>query len=114
MGSALFEKWVINAEFKAKERKVALIIDNCPAYPETENLSRVKLIFLPPNTASSVTMDQGVIRSLKAHYRKRNVRVIFTNLNQDKPIPKISLLKAIQLLVSAWNNFRKETVINCF
>ena len=34
--SALFEEWVreINVEFKAKERKVALIIDNCPAYPE--------------------------------------------------------------------------------
>ena len=34
--SDLFEEWVreINAEFKAKERKIALIIDNCPAYPE--------------------------------------------------------------------------------
>ena len=30
-----------------------------------------------------------------------------------KPIPKYSLLKAIQLLVSAWNYVNKETVINC-
>ena len=55
-----------NAEFKAKERKVALIIDNCPAhysYAEIENLSHAKIIFLPP--------------------------FILTHLDQDKPIPKI-------------------------
>ena len=37
MDSVLFEECVreINAEFKAKERKVVLIIDNCPAHPKT-------------------------------------------------------------------------------
>ena len=36
MDTALFEEWVrgINAEFKAKERKVALIINNCAAHSE--------------------------------------------------------------------------------
>ena len=48
-------------------------------------------------------MDQGVIRSLKAHYRKSLVRVIFT-----------FLLKAMQLIVCACNDASKETVINCF
>ena len=37
----------INTEFKFKERKVALRIDNCPVHPEKENLSHVTLIFLP-------------------------------------------------------------------
>ena len=43
MDSVLFEDWVrkINAEFKAKENKVALIIDNCPAHPEIENSSHI-------------------------------------------------------------------------
>ena len=54
-------------------------------------------------------MDQGVIRSLNAHYRKRFVRVILTHLDQEKPIPKISLLKAMQLLVSAWKHFQKRS-----
>ena len=35
------------------------------------------------------------------------------HLDHDKPIPKYSLLKAMQLLVSAWNYVSKETVINC-
>ena len=54
MDSVLFEECVreINAEFKAKERKVVLIIDNCPAHPKTENLCHAKLIFLPPNSKS--------------------------------------------------------------
>ena len=117
MDIALFEEWVreINVEFKVKEKKVALIIDNCSAHPEIENLSHVKLIFIPPNTTSvTQPMDQSIIRSLKTHYGKRLERVILNHLDQDKPIPKISLLKAMQLLVSAWNDVSKEAVINCF
>ena len=35
MDSVLFEEWVrdVNKKFQAEGRKVALIIDNCPAYP---------------------------------------------------------------------------------
>ena len=117
MDSELFEEWVreLNAELKAKELKVLLIIDNCVAYPEIENLSHVKLIFLPPSATSVIQpMDQGFIRSLKSHYRKRIVRVILTHLDQVKPIPKVSFLLAMQLVFSAWNDVSKEAVINCF
>ena len=99
----LFEEWVreINAELKTKVRKIALIIDNCPVHPEIENISLPKLIFLPPYTTLVIqSMDQGIIKSLKVHYRKRVVRVILTHLDQGNPIPKISLLKAMQLLAS--------------
>ena len=98
-----FEEWVreINTELKTKVRKIALKIDNCPAHPEIENISLAKLIFLPPYTTLVIQpMDQGIIRSLKVHYRKRVVRVILTHLDQGNPIPKISLLKAMQLLAS--------------
>ena len=64
MGSALFEEWVreLNGKFLRENRKIALIIDNCPAHPMTGNLSDVRLIFLPPKTTSvSQPMDQGVI-----------------------------------------------------
>ena len=73
MDSVLFEEWVrdVNKKFQAEGRKVALIIVNCPVNPVIEDLSHVKLAFLPPNTTSvSQPMDQGVIRCLKAHYRK--------------------------------------------
>ena len=117
MDSILFEEWVreINKIFQAEERNVVLIVDNCPAHPTIEDLSNLKLIFLPPNTTSvTQPMDQGVIRCLKAHYRKRLVKLVLCNLDSNKPLPKISLITALQLLVSAWNEVSKATIVNCF
>ncbi|XP_063598620.1 tigger transposable element-derived protein 6-like [Penaeus indicus] len=68
MSSEIFEEWV--RKFRVDGRKIALIIDNCPAHPTVSNLTNVQLVFLPPNTTSILQpMDQGVIRSLKAYYR---------------------------------------------
>ena len=71
MTGVLFEEWVrkLDSSFRAESRKVAFLIDNCPAHPEIKNLTNINLIFLPPNTTSVLQpMDQGVTRSLKAHY----------------------------------------------
>ena len=59
-------------------------------------------------------MDQSVIICLKAHYRKGLVKLILHSLDSNKPIPKISLLTAFQLLVSAWNEVSQTTFVNCF
>ena len=117
MDSVLFEEWVrdINEDFQVEGRKVALIIDNCPAHPIIENLSHLKLVFLPPNTTSvTQPMNQGVIRCLKAHYKKRLVKLILRSLDSNKPLPKVSLLTTLQLLVSAWNEVSQTTIVNWF
>ena len=59
-------------------------------------------------------MDQGIIRCLKANYRKQLVKLILRSLDSNKPLPKVSLLKALQLLVSAWNEVSQATIVNCF
>ena len=59
-------------------------------------------------------MDQGVIGSLKAKYRTNVVRKIIRSLEKNKTLPKISLLRGMQMLVSAWNAFTTETIVNCF
>ena len=59
-------------------------------------------------------MDQGIIRCLKAHYRKRLVKLIPRSLDSNKLLPKVSLLTALQLLVSPWNKVSQTTVVNCF
>ena len=92
----------MDEKYQAKGRKVALIIDSYPAHPIIENLSHVKLAFLPRNTTSvSQPMDQAVIRCLKAHYRKRLVKLILHSIDSNKPLPKVLLVAALQLLVSA-------------
>ena len=58
-------------------------------------------------------MDQDVIRSVKAHYRKQLVKLILRSLDSNKPLPKVSLLTALQLLVSAWNEVSQTTIVNC-
>ena len=104
----------VKKKFQTEGRKVALIIDNCPAHPIIENLSHVKLVFVPPNTTSlSQPMDQGVIRCLKAHYRKRLVKLILRSLD-SKSLSKVSLLTALQVLVSTWNEVSQSTIVNCF
>ena len=117
MDGVLFEEWVrdLNKKFESEKRKVALIIDNCPAHPIIDNLSHIKLDFLPPNTTSvSQPMDQGIIRCLKVNYRKRLVKLIFRSLDSNKSLPKISLLTALQLRASAWNAVSQATIANCF
>ena len=65
MTGVLFEEYVrkLDSSFQAQSRKVAVLIDNCPAYPEIKKLTNINLIFQPPNTTSSVLqpVDQVVI-----------------------------------------------------
>ncbi|XP_065671797.1 tigger transposable element-derived protein 4-like [Hydra vulgaris] len=117
MTGDLFTEWVMKLEsfFRAQERKVALLVDNCSAHPHIEGLSNINQMFFPPNTTSVLQpMDQGVIRSLKAHYRHKTVRLCIKAVDNNEPMPKISILQAMKDLVSSWNAVSKETVINCF
>ena len=113
----IFEEWVRKLErrFQMEGRKIALLIDNCPAHPSVSDLTNVQLVFLPPNTTSVLQpMDQGVIRSLKAHYRGRIVRRLCRALDKAKALPKISILQAMKILVSSWEAVSEQTIVNYF
>ena len=117
MNSEIFEEWVrkLDRKFRADDRNIALIIDNCSAHPSISNLTNVQLVFLPPNTTSILQpTDQGVIRSLKAHYRGRVVRLLCRTLEKKGPCPKISILQSMNILVDSSKAVSKETIINCF
>ena len=68
MGS-FFEEWLhkLDRKFVIQERKVVMIVDNCPAHPKFSGLKAINLQFLQPNTTSyTQQMDQGVIRCVFA------------------------------------------------
>ena len=50
MNSKIFVEWVrkLDRKFRADDRNIALIIDNCPAHPSISNLANVQLVFLLP------------------------------------------------------------------
>ena len=59
-------------------------------------------------------MDQGVIGSLKAHYRLKIVRECIKVVNKNETLPKISIPQSMKDLVSSWNTVSNETFVNCF
>lgn len=91
MDCTLFEEWVreLDRTFMGEGRKDALIVDNCAAHPHIEGLKAIQLVFLPPNTTSETQpMDQGVNRSLKAHYRALTVQLFIAPLTKTNLCPK--------------------------
>ena len=50
----VFREWVRkpDSSSRGQDRKVVLLVGNCPVHPEIKNLTNIKLIFLPPNTTS--------------------------------------------------------------
>ena len=77
MDSILFEEWVreVDRRFAKEGGKIILLTDNRPAHPSIDNLVSIELIFLPPNTTSKLQpMDQGIIRSLKSHYKTMSLK----------------------------------------
>ena len=116
MTSDLFEEWVreVDRKFQREDIKIALIVDNCPAHPDINDLKAIELVFLPPNTTSHTQpMDQGVIWSLKSKYRILSVRRIIIALENDEDMPSFTVLDAMKMLVLAWESVTEETIINC-
>ena len=117
MDGKLFEEWLrdLDRKFAFEARNVAFVIGNCPAHPHIDNLKAIKLFFLPPNTISKIQpMDQGVIRSLKAKYRKNVVRKIIQSVEKKKTLSKISLLQGMQMPFSAWDALSTQMIVNYF
>ena len=116
MTGEIFTKWVTKFDKKCQRqrRKVALIIDNCPAHPKLKGLKAVKLIFLPPNTTSRTQpMDQGVIRALKHYYRNQVVRKQLRAIDRKEEV-KINVLDALYFLQQAWHSVTQRTIVNCY
>ncbi|CAB3988395.1 tigger transposable element-derived 4-like [Paramuricea clavata] len=117
MDSAFFEEWVCEQDrkFECEGRKVALIVDNCPAHPTISNLKAINLVFLPPNrTCKMQPMDQGIIRSIKAFYCGTTVRKYIDAVEKGMLPPKFTILDGMMILTGAWNRETVETVWNCF
>ena len=117
MDSILFEEWVceVDRRFTKEGQKIVLLADNCPAHPSIFNLLSTELIFLPPSTTSKLQpMDQGVIRSLKAHYKTMSFKELFESIEKKKTFSEFSILDAMQMLDLAWGKITTKIVVNCF
>lgn len=107
MTGDIFTKWARawDRELTKKNKKILLLVDNCPAHPHIADLKSITLVFLPPNTTSVLQpMDQGIIRALKAHFRKNLVLKMIQFLDggcSSVECPKITVLDAILMIQDA-------------
>ena len=116
MTSQVWTDWIQKFDYRMKTegRKIALIIDNCPAHPIVSNLTNVDVFYLPPNTTSHTQpCDQGIIQALKMKYRSILLKK-FLDAVDDGIIFRANVLDAIVFLCTAWSNVVASTIVNCF
>ncbi|KAK2176479.1 hypothetical protein NP493_662g01141 [Ridgeia piscesae] len=82
-------------------------------------MSNVKMVFLPPNTTSRLQpCDAGIIAALKAHYRKRLMRHVLSEMDDAQTATELSkrvdILDAIRWLHLAWASVSDTTITKCF
>lgn len=116
MTRELFSQWLIklDEQMRKENRKILLIVDNCSAHIVNVRLTHVRLEFLPPNNTSLLQpLDQGIIKSVKAEFRKRLVQRFIINLRLKQPT-SVNVRQAAEMLTGAWWNVKTSTIRNCW
>ena len=99
-----------NSSLRFQKRKIVLLLDNCSAHPSDIAFSNIKLIFLPPNTTSTLQpLDIGVIRNFKCHYRsainKRVIRDLNGKFNGHAAVQSLRTIMSKTRWELRWNSF---------
>ena len=128
MNSEVFGEWLldINSQFRRRNKKIVLLVDNCPAHKldaVEARLDFVNVVFLPANTTSIMQpCDAGIIRNFKAGYRKLMLRKI-THLVDDESVEtvdtntikkSVNMLHCLQYSRDAWAAVTTDAVKNCW
>lgn len=122
MTSRIFSEWLTKWDNELK-RRILLLVDNFSGHAvDGVHLKNIRVVFLPANTTSLMQpCDQGIIRDMKAYYRKEMRRIILLQL-EDKIkevkandlAKKTSLIDGLYLIAQAWDCVKESTVRNCF
>ncbi|KFD45574.1 hypothetical protein M513_13552 [Trichuris suis] len=107
-----------------KSGKVLLLIGNAPAHPAPAQLNSihedVTVHFLLPNVIPLIqSMDEGVIRSLKVHYRRRLLEQLLCSDNlAAKSAPDfykiVDLRDCCYLAAESWEAIKQSTLRNAW
>ena len=118
MTSSLFQEYLreLNKQMREQKRNILLLVDNAPSHIMDEELTNVKIKFLPKDTTSVLQpLDQGIIRSFKAHYKKSLINYLITMGNSSPETMKgINLGLVVNWVSDAWKLVTEETITNCF
>ena len=119
MTSEIFSKAMetLDAEFREEGIHTTMLLDNFSGHKWRENkISNIEFIFFAPKLTSHVQpADAGIIRTLKAHYRRLTLirSLDREEAGEDDPLA-IDLLTAMHLLKLAWEEVTPATIAACW
>ena len=99
--------------------KAVLVLDNCPAHPEAEELvsddGNIFAHFLPPNVTSLIQpMDQGVLVALKRRYKRKLLhRLIIEEENGASIVDffkSVNTTVVVEMTADSWDEIRASTL----
>ena len=108
----------MNQEVKRKRRHILMFLDNASSHGDFQ-LSNATLKFLTANTTSHLQpLDQGIIRTFKARYKKHLLRSLLSKIERAESVSELSkeiiLLDAINWTAKAWSETAPSTLTKCF
>ena len=121
----IFLEWYENVfipsvlERKQGGEKFVLLLDNAPYHPPIEKLNSInpqfRVKYLPPNVSSLIQpMDQGVIQSMKRHYKKYFLRRLILQDNSEDGMKRFfkswTLYDTVTAVVEAWKDVSQNTL----
>jgi hypothetical protein len=102
-------------------REVLLTMDNFSAHYSAVEIAppppNIRICWLPANSTSRFQpLDQGIIQSFKAHYRRQWLSYMLGCFNTNhNPMDTMNLWLAVRWTVRSWNQYLSNTTIyNCF
>jgi len=111
-------RWLRNLDikFRNENRRICLLVDNFSAHYIDYQPRNIELVFFEPNLTSHVQpCDAGIIRTLKALYRKAFcLRAVELDEAGEREIYKINLLESMLMVKEAWNQVEASTIRNCW
>jgi hypothetical protein len=117
MNSKIFTEWLyaLDKIMQKQKRMILLFLDNAPVHPPDVKLQNVILKFFPANSTAQIQpLDQGIIRTFKAYYRRYLVKHIIANANaaQTADDVNITALDAICWIDQSWRSITEATIRN--
>lgn len=108
-----------NKNLQKENKKIVLIVDNASCHKTHLTFSNIDVEFLPPNTTSIIQpLDQGIIHSFKAEYRKvlikKQLLALEKAIGVTNFLKSISILDALSYSKHALNSIKPQTIENCF
>ena len=124
MTANLFREYLRWFNQQMTGRKVLLLLNGFSAHQigldlleaQDIKLSNVRVEFLPSNTTSICQpLDQSIIRTFKAHYKRRWLQYQLNNYEVEKDShKKMNVLQALRWAIEAWQGITETTIANCW